>query len=535
MLLKQQDRFKEAEQAYQNVKRGDSSAQYIIAQFNLGLLLEEQNRLEEVEQAYKNILREDNAELYAEAQVNLGFLYQRLGRIEEAKKTYNKVKLIDSAIQYSWAQWNLYILLDETAYLKKIKIEYDLETYAEAQFLLGEFTTILNKKNAFWEKIPKESTQYRKESYQINVVASIVALDESKYKNRLYYIFEKISGILKSIFIDTDYEKSIAHYTNLTVSKLLLSKENNNLFKLKSALRLNTINLMNDPEEGLLINKLLYIDNKITTQDTAFISCFTLHHDSLNQFRLYAKEKKEDASGLSLVLSKDFFATEHNVARIYEKSGLVAETGEEEDNLSIKQEKSKSGLSAMPLYRCIYFDPTSGLTKVAQREEWSFRREFKLKNNSPWYTENDVAQQKWDKYLTKIQETESNVKGGLEQLTKLIHEINIEKLPPKESELLAEILLPLRYLIKHMAFKEEQECRMIYVTQMDNELIQYDEKINRIYIDYEPSIMEYLEKIYLAPKASGEKMVFEYLCSRGQIIRKGKDAVKVKISQNPFR
>ena len=124
---------------------------------------------------------------------------------------------------------------------------------------------------------------------------------------------------------------------------------------------------------------------------------------------------------------------------------------------------------------------------------------------------------------------------GLEQLTKLIHEINIEKLPPKESELLAEILLPLRYLIKHMAFKEEQECRMIYVTQMDNELIQYDEKINRIYIDYEPSIMEYLEKIYLAPKASGEKMVFEYLCSRGQIIRKGKDAVKVKISQNPFR
>jgi len=173
--------------------------------------------------------------------------------------------------------------------------------------------------------------------------------------------------------------------------------------------------------------------------------------------------------------------------------------------------------------------------KVAQREEWSFRREFKLKNNSPWYTENDVAQQKWDKYLTKIQEIESNVKGGLEQLTKLIHEINIEKLPPKESELLAEILLPLRYLIKHMAFKEEQECRMIYVTQMDNELIQYDEKINRIYIDYEPSIMEYLEKIYLAPKASGEKMVFEYLCSRGQIIRKGKDAVKVKISQNPFR
>ncbi|MEG2921824.1 MAG: hypothetical protein RR856_12275, partial [Acinetobacter sp.] len=102
-------------------------------------------------------------------------------------------------------------------------------------------------------------------------------------------------------------------------------------------------------------------------------------------------------------------------------------------------------------------------------------------------------------------------------------------------KLLAEILLPLRYLIKNMAFKEEQECRIVYVTQMDNPLIQYDEKINRIYIDYAPSVMEHLEKIYIAPKAKDEKMVFEYLCSRGQEIRKGKEAVKVKISQNPFR
>lgn len=90
--------------------------------------------------------------------------------------------------------------------------------------------------------------------------------------------------------------------------------------------------------------------------------------------------------------------------------------------------------------------------------------------------------------------------------------------------------------MKHMAFKEEQECRIVYVTQMDNPLIQYDEKINRIYIDYAPSV-GHLEKIYIAPKAKDEKMVFEYLFARTAIkeIRKGKEAVKVKISQNPFR
>lgn len=86
-----------------------------------------------------------------------------------------------------------------------------------------------------------------------------------------------------------------------------------------------------------------------------------------------------------------------------------------------------------------------------------------------------------------------------------------------------------------MAFKEEQECRMVYVTQMDCELIKYDEKINRIYIDYEPSLMEHLDTIYLAPKAKDEKMVFEYLCAKGQDVRGNKKSVRIKVSKNPFR
>ena len=117
----------------------------------------------------------------------------------------------------------------------------------------------------------------------------------------------------------------------------------------------------------------------------------------------------------------------------------------------------------------------------------------------------------------------------------LIKGLNLEKLDEKVQELVAEILLPLRYLIKHMAFKEEQECRMVYVTQMDNDLIQYDEKINRVYIDYAPSLMQYLEKIYLAPKAADEKTVFEYLCAQGKKHGVNSKGVKVKISQNPFR
>ncbi len=209
---------------------------------------------------------------------------------------------------YAWAQWNLYFLLKNKKYLKNIKIEHDLETYSEAQFLLGELARNLNTKSNFWSNISNKSQRYYKEKYQIDTVEYIVNLKNSKCKNEFFKIFEKVRDILERLFVDSDYEKFIAHYTNLTVSKLLLSEiDNSQIFKLKSMLRLNTINLMNDPEEGLLINKLLCLNNQIMTKDLAFIACFTLHHDSLNQFRLYAKEGFKEASGLSLVLHKDFF------------------------------------------------------------------------------------------------------------------------------------------------------------------------------------------------------------------------------------
>ena len=465
-------------------------------------------------------------------------MLKKLKRYQEAEQAYKNVNREDSGKAYAFAQWNLYCSFGQNKdYLANIQKEHDLETYAEARFVLGEIEENLDAKHEYWQQIPQNTEQYKKESYQIDVVKSISDLENSTYQNELFQVFQKVGEVLEALFINNKYEESIAHYTTLKVSKLLLTNQNaqdKGIFEFQSRLRLNTINLMNDPEEGLLINKLLCLDSRVNTQDSAFIACFTLHHDSLNQFRLYGKENKEEASGLSLVLDKDFFSIEHNAARIYQKEISMSERIES-DNEKI------NSLAAMPLYRCIYFDPTSGLIKVAQREEWSFKREFKLEDEHDWYAVNENAEENWKEYLNDsknhmgIIQIENKVREGLESLSKKIQSIEHKKFNDQEQEILAEILLPLRYLMKHMAFKEEQECRMIYVTQMDNPLIKYDEKINRIYIDYEPSVMQHLEKIYLAPKAKGEKMVFEYLCSRGQEVRKDKAPVKVKISQNPFQ
>ncbi|WP_333654826.1 tetratricopeptide repeat protein [Acinetobacter johnsonii] len=539
---------------------------YVQAQFNLSATYEiSQNFEKEIE----HLLRVPSSEekFYARAQVDLGTSYQKMGNIDKTIDCWQKIP--DSAGEdYAIAQLKLGFLyydhkkIEEaiSCWLRVPKSEFN--EYSLAQLLLGityldenDVNERISKLGKHLPNISQEAEIYKNFGYHIRLTLKILNTISDNKKIDFIEIFEKVEQLLKYLHVNSEYENLIAHYTNLTVSKLLLSQDKDQEFK--SPLRLNTINLMNDPEEGLLLNKLLCVNEEITTQDLAFIACFTLHHDSLNQFRLYSKEGQQEASGLSLVLNKNFFSKEHDVARIYEKIEFVPYKNiriEQKDmELSVDINKIDANkfvdikLATMPLYRCIYFDPTSGLIKIAQREEWSFRREYKVDCEHQWFDENPNADKKWKEYIngrkeTKkyqkligIKEIEVNVRDGLKALSESIKQIQIDSLSSDEKELLAEILLPLRYLMKHMAFKEEQECRIVYVTQMDNPLIQYDEKINRIFVDYAPSIMEYLEKIYLAPKASGEKMVFEYLCSRGQIIRKGKEAVKVKISQNPFR
>lgn len=178
----------------------------------------------------------------------------------------------------------------------------------------------------------------------------------------------------------------------------------------------------------------------------------------------------------------------------------------------------------MPLYRCIYLDPVSNYIKIAQREEWSFCREDK-----------NFPSGHWKGYQEEINDIEETTRNLLNSLSTSVNKIKLNQVDDEVGHLLSEILRPLQYLIKHMAFKEEQECRMVYVTKLDDELVKFDDGINRVYIDYGPSVMEHSEKIYLAPKAKDEQIVFEYLCTQAKRMRPNKDGVKVKISQNPFR
>ena len=92
------------------------------------------------------------------------------------------------------------------------------------------------------------------------------------------------------------------------------------------------------------------------------------------------------------------------------------------------------------------------------------------------------------------------------------------------------ILQPLRYLVKHAAFQEEQECRMVYIGDLlEDERIHTEWENNQMYLEYAAPVRNSLDKIYLSPGAEPYADFFKrelpHLAKQGGIRR----------SQNPFR
>ena len=72
------------------------------------------------------------------------------------------------------------------------------------------------------------------------------------------------------------------------------------------------------------------------------------------------------------------------------------------------------------------------------------------------------------------------------------------------------MLINLRYLIKHVAFKEEQECRIFKICRLESKEVKFD-GFERIYYEYKPDVSRYIKKIYFGPKATGMRLFNDML------------------------
>ena len=475
-------RFDEAITAWSNIRREDNPEAYAWAQFNLGIIYkdlaykdkdEDQRKLDEAIAAWSNIHREDNPETYARAQLNLGKIYAKSKKVKEAKEAYRNAR--------------------------------------EFFYYEGE------------------------RGYRIHRCPP-------KVIEKLRDIAKNTDEVLKSLQIIPDFESQVAHYSRASTAFTLLEKKRKD--QKPSHFRLSTIRGVNDPTEGLVLGKYWAqqgISETIHTNDTAtFISCFTFNHDSLNQFRLYGKENGQEATGVSLVFKEEFFSDQSDTLEFIAAPSIDPSSNSGQDSSKEKekpQSNNKELIGKSTLYRCIYLDPETGYWTLAQRDKSTFYRENKK-----------AAKGQWDGYSTKISGIKDSVKNCLfddnnsvlsilKSISKELEESNA----PEEShtysieekqkilEAIRFILLPLQYLVKHIAFQEEQECRIMYITQFRDEKIHSDREKQWMYVEYEEPVLPHIDKIWLSPGAAKYQDFFRIL------LDKGENDDKVRISQNPFR
>jgi len=276
-----------------------------------------------------------------------------------------------------------------------------------------------------------------------------------KYKE----IYIRSVFIISKLRMNREYETSVAHYTKKTTAKELLFN--------KLEFRLYAINDSNDPTEGKTLLDYLFKnkyseEEKSDTEYRAFAGCFTFKLDNLSQFRLYGKDQNQEGTGLSLVFREDFFCKGSKMPT--EKDGkkerwLI-------DYVSgIKDEK-------YTLFRCIYIDPRERQVKTVGQSE--------------------ITDEKYKEYIDGVFHT---VNEKMEKLRDLITQN-----PDLSKNVIEQLLINLRYLTKHTAFKEEQECRIVRICSINEGKIEFNE--DKMYIEYESDVIPQIEKIYFGPKAT---------------------------------
>ena len=520
---------------YEAIQREDYPMAFALAKLGLAGIWADKGEQEKEIAAYEAIQREDDPKIFALAQWNLALTWADKGEQEKEITAYEAIQRDDSPKLFAQAQWNVAkVWADNGKWKKSANILLNIKR-SDSQHVYSKTTEILL--NGFIPELIKEGHRTGK---LINRIFERVKFDYRhdilkfifKSKNVfLLNILDCATEILNELKIKNleseDFEKNIAHYTRPLIGFSLLNPTEE---KSSSKFRLSTIKGVNDPTEGAILKDFLNYGKKTEDDLITFISCFTFNHDSLNQFRLYGKEKGQEASGISLVFERDkFFNQEVSAFNTLSHQNVSFKDEAFLDNKKIdgKQEESNKSnpllVSTLPLYRCIYLESYSDdkpfYLQLAQREELTFYRE----------DEKSKPSTRWKKYKKQIEQIEKNVK---DKLTEIKEEISKLSLDEKIREILEKILLPLRYLVKHSAFKEEQECRIIYIANICDNKIQMNPEQGQMYVEYEPEVKKAIHKIYLSPGSEKYKDHFRKLLNdeKGNMVMSSTNPFRVKSS-----
>jgi tetratricopeptide (TPR) repeat protein len=442
---------------------------------------------------------------------NWGITLFSLSKINKDEDFQKNLKIFDKASEkiddsdINLIKGELYFILYQTE--KKQEYENEVKKYfKKTKKSILEILTFLEKDNE--EKIIQTEILHslldlktiENGKFFIETIGSQPKEQLKKYKDiYIHSIF-----IISLLHVNDENEKRVAHYREKNISQKLL-------FDSDSKFRLNAIDFSNDPSEGKTLLDFLYgkeknpDDEKLSNEEyEAFAGCFVFDYDNLNMFRLYGKnEHGNEGTGLSLVFKDSFFSKEAKMVLGSPKTDSFKNNDD-----SIEKDK-------LTLFRCIYIDPIPKNDRhitVGRKEEYLFYRE--------------ELGDKFEAYNDKMKGIIEQVEDEMNKLKELVNDKGLN------SVIVGQLLLNLRYLVKHIAFKEEQECRILKIHHILDEEIQIKDKDNknddykRMFIEYSPASM-HIDKIYFGPKATD----FDLFKS---ILKNKRLNITCHKSENPF-
>ena len=493
---------------------------------------------------YKEAIRDFNRAIKLNNKFKLPYLNRGISnfyleKYNESIKDFNKVISLDDKYEeaYYYKALNYYVLDNYKESLYNFSILSKLNHNFSASNLINiitkyfelNYNSILNiisllvEDNSYIDIWKKDTTLSILNKEIENIDNDIL----KNIKETLLFEYLLISLLsFKSELLYNHYknEVSIVHYTSLeTLSSLLDDNENK--------LRITSITTANDINEGKILENIFSknnIDIKIKNNNEynliPFQTSFSRNKDSLTMFRLYGKDKNIESTGVCFVLDESYFDDNPfgNIIPVNMNTKYL----DLEDSY-IYNENKENYYSKNSLYWILYYNE--------DKNQLVFNP-----TNSKYKS---IIINLENVYKVKLKEKEKNIEVVIKFILKKIFEAsdNINKIEKDEIKniIFSYLFENIRYIIKHEAFFEEQELRIISVNNIDSKDIKRDLKIKRLYIDYCKLFDKnenYIKEIILGSKVSNVQLVAEYITKI--LLEKENNklkSTKITISKAPLR
>ena len=382
------------------------------------------------------------------------------------------------------------------------------------------FNFILKKdllKNTKYAILQKWAERYREDSSELKNLLSI------------YQLVQKIKYQLGLKDSDKNQVLKFGHYTKGSTLQIMLDQEENekkkSIFSVSGKTRLYNANYMNDPEEGIVIEKILGLDRRdILEPSSWFLMSFTNKTDDLAMWSQYG----DDAKGVCLVLREDDFSrftSFNDVSWRKEAIPLVETMNKIESTLSYDLKGSPNELNNIK--------PTIAVKDEGKRSK-SEKKENVQKGNSDYLYR--IAYVKNIGEDIELEQTELFAKSEIEDLAKMLNSLKKKldsgsKVTEKNyQDAIAECIEEIRYLFKSVDYKYENELRILRYANLDpsNKEIKIDKTsgVGKLYVERKNSIQ--IGEIIFGPKFPNPEYVTPLLKLLDENIDYKKSTIKFR-------